>query len=171
MPTLNVQRCIFALSAIGNRDVRVVRHVVEQFLDLTLDIFEMHGGRCAGAIIIAARLLFGAEPDRLAVGYVVNGIVVVVAVAFVAVRRQRCGGLRGRSGYRARDPSHAADGRRAENLRNVHLARYFGLFHDGLCGRGTQRRVHNVAVVVTGKVGSYGFTLKERGERMGLIEI
>lgn len=164
-----MQRCVFALTPVGNGDIRVVRHVVEQLLHLTLDVIKVHGGRRACNIVVAASLQC-VEPDRFAGGFGESGVSGIVVVVVVATVRPR-----GRSGYRTRDPGHAPHGRRSQSLRNVHLGRYhFGLFHDGLSGRGTQRRVHDVAVVVTGKVSTARrrrFTLEERGERMGLIEV
>lgn len=74
----------------------------------------------------------------------------------------------GRRHQRARDPGHAPDGGHPEWLRR---GRHFGFFHDGFRGRGAQRRVHDVAVIVSGEVGRFAGLLQERGERVRLIEV
>lgn len=147
-----LQRRVFAGVPVGNRDVRVVRHVVEQPLHLVFDVFEICTADRATATAAAAtavRLLESSCP-----------------VVFGLVSR------RGRSGNRTSDSGHAPEGRGTKSLGSVTGRHIDFLFHDGLGGRGAHGRVHYVAVIVTGKVGNrFAALLEERRERVWLIEV
>lgn len=147
-----LQRRVFAWVPVGNRDIRVVRHVVEQPLHLVFHVFE----------ICTADWVTAATTTATAVRVLESSCLIV----FGLVSR------RGRSGDRTSDSGHAPEGRGAKSLGSVTGWHIDFLFHDSLGGRGAHGRVHDVSVIVTRKIGGrFAALLEKSRKRVWLIKV